>query len=94
MLGKDDFVEREKGAESGIGDPSPQVSPPPRPDQKVKIMEGERELTTGLLSKETSFRLIVSGSIGVKEIDRLIRKLELDKEILAEPEPGEGEHRQ
>jgi hypothetical protein len=47
-------------------------------------MEGERELTTGLLSKDASFRLIVSGHIGVKEIERLIKKLELDKEILAE----------
>lgn len=47
-------------------------------------MEGERELTTGLLSKDASFRLIVNGTIGVKEIERLIKKLELDKEILAE----------
>jgi hypothetical protein len=50
----------------------------------VLIRAGERELTMGLLSKEASFRLIVSGSIGVKEIERLIKKLELDKEILAE----------
>jgi hypothetical protein len=47
-------------------------------------MEGERELTTGLLSKHSSFRLIVSGQVGVKEIERLIKKLELDKEILAD----------
>ena len=47
-------------------------------------MESERELTTGLLSKDASFRLIVSGPIGVREIERLIRKLELEKEILAE----------
>jgi hypothetical protein len=42
--------------------------------------------TTGLLSKDANFRLIVSGPLGVKEIERLIQKLELDKEILAEPE--------
>lgn len=48
-------------------------------------MPGERELTTGLLSKAgASFRLIVSGQIGEKEIERLIRKLEIDKEILAD----------
>jgi hypothetical protein len=47
-------------------------------------MEGERELTTGLLSKDASFRLIVSGNIGVKVIERLIKKLEFDKEILAD----------
>jgi hypothetical protein len=47
-------------------------------------MAGERELTTGLLSKDANFRLIVSGPIGVREIERLIKKLEIDKEILAE----------
>ena len=53
-------------------------------------MEGERELTTGMLSKTAGFRLIVNGAIGVKEIDRLIAKLELDKEILAEPDMDDG----
>ena len=52
-------------------------------------MDGEREFTTGLLSKDTSFRLIVKGTVGVKEIDRLIRKLQLDKEIMAEAEETE-----
>ena len=51
-------------------------------------MEGEREFTTGMLSKEASFRLIVSGPVGVKEIERLIKKLELDKEILEEVDLG------
>ena len=54
------------------------------------IMDGERELTTGLLSKGASFRLIVSGKIGEKEIDRLIRKLVLDKEILSDPEEDDS----
>lgn len=53
---------------------------------KLKVMAGERELTTGLLAKDASFRLIVTGEIGVKEIERLIKKLELDKEILADQE--------
>jgi hypothetical protein len=57
----------------------------PAIEQKgLQLMEGERELTTGLLSKGASFRLIVSGKIGEKEIDILIRKLALDKEILAD----------
>jgi hypothetical protein len=54
------------------------------PKGKLKTMAGERELTTGLLSKDANFRLIVSGPIGVKEIERLIKKLEFDKEILAD----------
>ena len=49
-------------------------------------MEGERELTTGLLSTGANFRLIVSGRVGKTELERLIRKLELDKEILADDE--------
>lgn len=56
----------------------------PSSQGKVNLMAGERELTTGLLAKEASFRLIVSGKVGVKEIERLIQKLEIDKEILAD----------
>jgi hypothetical protein len=37
-----------------------------------------------MLAKEASFRLIVTGNVGVKEIERLILKLEIDKEILAD----------
>ena len=48
------------------------------------LMAGERELTTGLLAKDVS--LIVSGKVGVKEIERLIQKLEIDKEIPADQE--------
>jgi hypothetical protein len=74
------------------GDKTPKVNTPPPPSPKPQrqgkgtLMEGERELTTGLLSKDASFRLIVTGQIGVKEIDRLIAKLQIDKEILAEPD--------
>lgn len=70
--------------------PAPVRSPPPLAAAGpghfggINLMHGERELTTGLLSKGASFRLIVSGKVGEKEIERLIRKLELDKEILAE----------
>jgi hypothetical protein len=53
-------------------------------------MAGERERTTGLLAKDASFRLIVTGNIGVKEIERLIKKLELDKEILVDQEDEES----
>jgi hypothetical protein len=47
-------------------------------------MEGEHELTAGLLSKTASFGLIVSGNVGAKETERLIAKLKLDKEIRAD----------
>jgi len=64
--------------------PPPFVGRAPVLSKGVAIMEGERELTTGLLSKETSFRVIVNGPVGVREIERLIKKLEFDKEILAD----------
>ena len=64
-------------------DPVTKNDPPSKGNHKV---EGERELTTGLLSKNASFRLIVSGEVGVREIERLIAKLQLDKEILADPD--------
>lgn len=47
----------------------------------------ERVLQSGMLSKTASFRVIVSGSVGVSEIERLVKKLEMDKEILADPDP-------
>jgi hypothetical protein len=47
---------------------------------------GERILADGLLSKQATFRIVVSGKIGPMEIDRLFKKLELDREILAEPD--------
>jgi hypothetical protein len=74
-------------AEEKEDDPPPPsatrtTAPPAR--SGVRLMDGERELTTGLLSKEASFRLIVRGRIGVKEIEILIKKLQIDKEILAD----------
>jgi len=47
----------------------------------------ERVLQSGMLSKAASYRVIVSGPVGVAEIDRLLKKIEMDKEILADPDP-------
>jgi hypothetical protein len=44
----------------------------------------ERVLQSGMLSKQASYRVIVSGPVGEAEIDRLLKKLEMDKEILAD----------
>jgi hypothetical protein len=78
------------GGKPAVHEPSPAnplplfVRPAPVPSKGVAIMDGERELKTGLLSKDASYRLIVSGRVGVREIERLIRQLEFDKEILAD----------
>jgi len=67
------------------------VNPAKKSPFDRRFFHCERELTTGLLAKEASFRLIVSGKIGVKEIERLIQKLEIDKEILADQEGDANE---
>jgi hypothetical protein len=92
-----DSAEVEEGnadAEKDEQPPARTLSPPmPLPPVRgARIMEGERELTTGLLSKETSFRLIVNGRVGAREIERLIRKLQLDKEILADEDEEISSH--
>lgn len=78
-------------AETDAGPNSEFIRPPemlpstPQPVQPdLRSMEGERELSTGMLAKGASFRLIVKGQIGAREIDRLISKLKLDREILAD----------
>jgi hypothetical protein len=48
----------------------------------------ERILQSGMLSKQASYRVIVSGHVGEVEIERLLRKLEMDKEILADQTPA------
>lgn len=75
-------------------EPTPRSpAPPPPAPAAAAVMprSGERELVTGLLSKGASFRVVVSGTVGVKEIERLIRKLELDKEILADTSEDEDD---
>lgn len=49
-----------------------------------------RHVGNGKTPLPTLHWLIVSGNIGVKEIERLIKKLELDKEILADQSDDEG----
>jgi hypothetical protein len=80
----------------GVTPKTPTILPDPPPIHtgKAILMEGERELTTGLLAKGASFLLIVSGNIGVKEIERLIKELELDKEILADAEIDDSDIKQ
>jgi hypothetical protein len=45
-------------------------------------MEDAPKMTTGLLSRNASFRLIVRGSIDVKDIEPPIMNLALDKKVL------------
>lgn len=76
-----------------VADDDEDSPPPPLKKKERQKMQGERTLMKGILSTDADFEVLVSGPVGVKEIDRLIQKLELDKEILAERSnvPGRGD---
>jgi hypothetical protein len=84
-LSGSDKIELSSGHDASDGGAASDNDAPPQSlhTGKVRLMAGEREFTSGLLSKEANFRLIVTGPVGVKEIERLIKKLEFDLEILA-----------
>lgn len=68
--------------------PDPAQGVTPLQDQGGLAMSvHERVLQSGMLSKAASYRVIVSGPVGVAEIERLVKKIEMDKEILADPDP-------
>ena len=52
----------------------------------VPSMTKEREYLRGLLSRDTGYRLLVSGDIGPKELGKMIKLLQAQKAIL-EDEP-------
>ncbi|MDZ4761221.1 MAG: hypothetical protein SGJ21_09135 [Alphaproteobacteria bacterium] len=69
-------------------------SPPPQPasvGREIAMIEGERVLASGMLSKSANYRVLVQGPVTQKDLKRLITKLELDLEILAEAETGDRE---
>jgi hypothetical protein len=83
--GSDAKAEKAKPPEAPASPTTPSTAnAPPSGAKKVVMMENERVLTSGILSKMANFRVLVEGPISAKEIDRLIAKLELDKEILAD----------
>ncbi|HQT39020.1 MAG TPA: hypothetical protein PK231_06310 [Acidocella sp.] len=68
-------------------------SPPPAiPLQEVEkepVLVGEREWLRGPLARDVTYRLIVSGDIGPREIGKLIKLLTAQKEVLSEDDDEE-----
>ena len=62
-----------------ISRPSPMAPPDPI---AVPAMTKEREYLRGLLSRDTGYRLLVSGDIGPKELGKMIKLLQAQKAIL------------
>jgi hypothetical protein len=61
---------------------------PTAPSDPIALpsMNKEREYLRGMLSRDTSYRLLVSGDIGPKELGKMIKLLQAQKAIL-EDEP-------
>lgn len=73
--------------QKGVGQPL--KVPPTLPEAEtatVKFGTTEREWLRGPLSKDFSYRLIVTGDLGPKEIGKLIKLLEAQREILSDDE--------
>lgn len=62
--------------------PTPPIMPIMAP--QIATSENEREWLRGPLSRDIGYRLIVSGDIGPKEIGKLIKLLEAQKEVLSD----------
>ena len=86
----EELVLEKKATTSPLQQP---LTPPrlPLPVVATQPQQGEKEWLRGPLSKGASYRLIVSGDVGPKEIGKLIKLLEAQKEVLdddAEEEPS------
>ena len=67
----------------------PSTTAPSEPIASPSVNK-EREYLRGVLSRDTSYRLLVSGDIGPKELGKMIKLLEAQKAIL-EDEPDREE---
>lgn len=76
----DEVILERKAAELGLE----RATPPVMPDlgRSYQMGDGEREWLRGPLSKNVSYRLLVSGDMGAKEIGKLIRLLTAQKLVL------------
>lgn len=64
---------------------APQAAPQPLPlaqEQPYVSVAGEREWLRGPLSRDTTYRLVVSGDMGPKQIGKLIKLLQAQQAVL------------
>lgn len=66
--------------------PTPLVPPVLPETAAVAVGSKEREWLRGPLSRDASYRLIVSGDLGPKDLGKLIKLLEAQKAILEDDE--------
>jgi len=61
----------------------------PKRVRAERLSIGEREWLRGPLSRETSYRLIVTGDLGPKEIGKLIKLLKAQQSVLSDEDEDE-----
>lgn len=67
------------------------VKPALMVQQPVSVAAGERAFLSGPLSKDVSYRLLVSGKVGPKELTKLVKMLNLQIEILGDTDEESDE---
>lgn len=77
------FVESKGAGEGGKAPANPPVLPL-ETSAGAQPKHGEREWLRGPLSRDTSYRLIVVGELGPREIGKLIKLLQAQQAVLAE----------
>lgn len=86
----------ETGADDGLSTPNGAGSSNERADQpaatshKAGVSADEKEWLSGPLSKSTSYRLIVQGEMGPREIAKLVRILQVQREVLEDDDIKEA----
>lgn len=61
-------------------------------EHRIQVHQ-ERAFAGGMLSVTTTYRLLITGDCGLKELERLIRILTVQKQILEEAESDSpGDH--
>ncbi len=85
----EELVLEKKGA-GGSQPPAPPTLPLPQTEARTAPAPGEKEWLRGPLSKAASYRLIVSGEVGSKEIGKLIKLLEAQKLVLDDEDEEEA----
>jgi hypothetical protein len=72
------------------GAPAPPSTTEPSDPIALPSTNKEREYLRGVISRDTSYRLLVSGDIGPKELGKMIKLLQAQKAILEDEPDKEG----
>jgi hypothetical protein len=89
----DDVIVEQKGAGAKLSIPPPILpfTSAPSVSGAVRTEPNEREWLRGPLSRDVSYRLVVSGELGPKEIGKLIKLLKAQQAVLTDEDGEESD---